>query len=416
MPQIASNAALSPDGVAHRDCGVCGADDIERIIDFKLQPVAASLESLTTDPTMAESPRYPLSLGCCRKCGTVQLCEAFPAEALSHKLNWMKYSEPENHLDDLAKVLADLADLTAESRILGISEIDQSMLERLEGLGYPNHTLLDFSKHPEDANPQHLAGIAQSLSADTWLRGEALRTEGVDLLVMRRMLEHVAYPARLLRTLKRFIRPGGLIVIEVPSAEKMLKNGNHALVWEEHLTYFTAASIHSLAGYVGAHIEWLCAYASSYEDSLVAVLSFPAGAQGASDGDPMAVADSRRQLDAFRVGLFAAKARWREQLRKIRQRGQRVAVFGAGHHAVKFINFLELSDFIDVVVDDHPAKIGLRVPGSRLPIVSSQTLAEMDIRYCISTLAPETETKVRAKLAAFLAGGGVFLPAMVADE
>ena len=51
------------------------------------------------------------------------------------------------------------------------------------------------------------------------------------------------------------------------------------------------------------------------------------------------------------------------------------------------------------------------MPGSGLPIVPSAQLQELGIRYCVSTLSPESEVKVRGKLAHFFDNGGTFSPA-----
>jgi hypothetical protein len=102
---------------------------------------------------------------------------------------------------------------------------------------------------------------------------------------------------------------------------------------------------------------------------------------------------------------------WHTKLHGIRKNGDKVAVFGAGHLATKFINFFELENLIDCVVDDHPEKVGLHMPGSGLPIIPSSKIKEYGIRYCVSTLSPESEVKVRKKIQDYFENGGHFLPA-----
>ena len=111
------------------------------------------------------------------------------------------------------------------------------------------------------------------------------------------------------------------------------------------------------------------------------------------------------------AGAKDAKSEWRDLLQKYRNQGHLLAVFGAGHLAVKWINFLCLSDLIDCVIDDNPNKTGMYMPGSKLPILPSGTLYDREIKVCISTLSPESEVKVRTKLSRYFEEGGIFIPA-----
>jgi hypothetical protein len=100
--------------------------------------------------------------------------------------------------------------------------------------------------------------------------------------------------------------------------------------------------------------------------------------------------------------MQALFGRWRTQ-------GKRVAVFGAGHLAAKFVNLLSLGELVDYIVDDNAHKQQLLMPGSRLPIRGSGVLLDGDIRRCLLSLNPESEQKVRAKMGTFLERGGEFL-------
>jgi hypothetical protein len=155
---------------------------------------------------------------------------------------------------------------------------------------------------------------------------------------------------------------------------------------------------------------WLGKYPYPYEDSLVGVLRFDDSGKRTGRAD-VPEEPATRELESFAAGLETSRRRWRKSLEAHRAAGKRVAVFGAGHLAAKFVNFLGIADLIDCVVDDHQWKIGLLMPGSHLPIVPSAALHERGITVCISTLSPETELKVRSKLAPYFEAGGKLEPA-----
>jgi hypothetical protein len=117
--------------------------------------------------------------------------------------------------------------------------------------------------------------------------------------------------------------------------------------------------------------------------------------------------EEKSRLAAFSRGFSDRRQAMRQLLQEWRRAGK-IAVFGAGHQSVMFINLLGVADLIDFVVDDDPHKLGLRLPGSRLPIVASANLANGEVKLCLSSLSVESEIKVVQKLSRFFEEGGSF--------
>ena len=202
------------------------------------------------------------------------------------------------------------------------------------------------------------------------------------------------------------------MMFELPDSERILKMGNHAFIWEEHLSYFTESSVHGLAQSIGAELVWVGRYPYAFEDSLVVVLRFPEQELASVPFTQAAIRrESEQLLTGFSGSLAISRETWRTRLEALRDRGEKVAVFGAGHLAVNFVNFLGLSDLVDCVIDDHPDKVGMLMPGSHLLIVPSAALKTRQIMTCISTLSPESETKVKAKFVSYFEEGGRFISA-----
>tara|TARA_B100000315_G_scaffold241903_1_gene263255 strand:+ start:87 stop:557 length:471 start_codon:yes stop_codon:yes gene_type:complete len=152
-------------------------------------------------------------------------------------------------------------------------------------------------------------------------------------------------------------------------------------------------------------------YSYPFEDSLIVLLRFSGAERVPFEVSPEVPEYSATILADFAKRLHGSCIKWHKELEVFRAKGERVAVFGAGHLAAKLINFYELADLIDCVIDDHPKKVGMLMPGSHLPIVSSAEMVSRGIQVCISTLSPESEIKVRNKLTSFFSGGGRFIPA-----
>jgi hypothetical protein len=200
--------------------------------------------------------------------------------------------------------------------------------------------------------------------------------------------------------------PGGYLVLEVPDCTKFVDACDYSFVWEEHVTYFSSETLAALIERAGLAVHEIFADPYPYEDALIAIVRNSAP----SDTRPDKTSDIRRLLesgDTFARNHGAVRAQIRSRLRHWRQNGKRVAVFGAGHLAAKFINFYALGDLLECVVDDHENKREMLMPGSRVPIRGGAALNDIDI--CLLSLNPESEQKVVAKHKGFLERGGRFM-------
>jgi C-methyltransferase C-terminal domain len=69
---------------------------------------------------------------------------------------------------------------------------------------------------------------------------------------------------------------------------------------------------------------------------------------------------------------------WRDRLEQLKDKGQRVVVWGAGAKATTFLNIVDpVGSLILHVVDINPRKTGRFVPGSGQEIVEPNSLREL---------------------------------------
>ncbi len=385
-------------------CTVCGSTSLQRSLDFGSQP--PSNRFLHPGSESGEEC-YSLSLGYCDDCGTAQLVDRMPINAIRPRFDWLANSEPESHLDELSEKLIALPGINVDARILGTSYKDQSTLERFSQRGFRQVDSIKLNDLLARSSTFGLETLQHSLSDTTVIDALRNRYGAADVLLVRHMVEHAESAACFLSTLRALLAPGGYMVVEFPDNECILRRSHHAFVWEEHFSYFTEPSFRNLANRVGATVVRFERYRYPFEDALVAVLRFDSIAPVIDLPNRGTVDD----LQAFADSYPVEKDRWHTALSSLKSSGETLAVFGGGHLAVKFINFMGISPFIDCVIDDHPKKVGMRMPGSHLPIEPSSALAARNIRTCISTLSPESEVRVRQKLADYFNAGGNFVPA-----
>lgn len=223
--------------------------------------------------------------------------------------------------------------------------------------------------------------------------GPAHEDAAADAVVCRHVIEHVADPVALLRSIRRLL-PRARAFFETPDVEWILRR---RAIWDffyEHCSYFSAGSLATafrVAGYSAGRVRRV------FEDQYLWIEAEP-------DPDPAAQAAPR---DAGRVPALAAEfgeaegrlvARWRALVGRLAAAGA-VALWGAGAKGVTFANLVDPGRrLIDCVVDIYPVKQGCYVPGTGHRIVAHPELARRGVRSVL-LMNPNYYGEVAAALA-----------------
>jgi hypothetical protein len=213
---------------------------------------------------------------------------------------------------------------------------------------------------------------------------------------------------RFLRATAKLVRPGGYLMFELPDCLKFVRACDYSFVWEEHITYLCSRSVSMLVAHAGLTMDETIVHPYPLEDSLLAIVKNTPRAGEApivQSHVDMLLRDGRR----FGGSYAEVRGRLQSVFQAWRREGKRVAVFGAGHLAARFINLYSLGGLIDSVIDDNAHKQRVLMPGSRLAIHASAALESRGIDVCLLALSPESEEKVLAKNPAFVDRGGRFL-------
>jgi hypothetical protein len=385
---------------AMKSCKVCRQPAIEARLDFGEQALTNRFLRSADEPQYT----HPLAIGVCNACGTVQLDCVAPAEEVRPRFEWLTYNEPESHLDDLAERISQLPGLSQASSICGLSYKDESTLRRLRERGFSRTWLAD---RRTDLGIEHPLGgiesIQQSLSRATATR--LVKKYGrPDVVLLRHVLEHSHDIHEVLSGLRELIAPGGYIVFEMPDAVRALERCDYSTVWEEHVFYFTPATLRQCFALTGFAVAFLESYFYTLENSLVAIVKPDEARRSvlSAGAVQIEVQRMRRFIDCYP----AVRAGHAQAFAQTARTEGRVALLGAGHLSAAFINLLGLGQYVDFVADDNTHKQGLFMPGSRVPILGSNQLVERNVRLCLMTVRPEIEDAVVRKNRSFTARGG----------
>ena len=384
-------------------CQACASSESDVLVDGGMQALCNAYPSSLEEYAY----QFHVLLGQCKTCGLIQLLRTPDENEIIPKYEWITYSEPEEHLDELSDQLLKLPGLTQDSVFFGITYKDDSTLERLRRRGIKT----TWRVSPRDLNitlPN--AGsetVLPKLNDESTIKKLIDKNQRPDVIIGRHVLEHAFDTQKFLNAMSVLVKPQGYVVFEVPDCTKNLKEYDYTMIWEEHILYFTSTSFSKLFQNTFFTLFQRFYYPYTDENVMIAVVK-----NNKSDNDFKKTWVSSNEEDFF--GLMFSKnfdviyKKIHIYFQGLFNQNKKLAIFGAGHISCMFINLFKIKNYISFVVDDDPHKSDLYMPGSLLPIVHSQKLYEAKIDICFMGLSSAAEKKVMNKHSVFLDKKGEF--------
>jgi hypothetical protein len=189
--------------------------------------------------------------------------------------------------------------------------------------------------------------------------------------------------------------------MELPEVEAGFARGNPAILWEEHVSYFTEPLAAYLLALYGFRVLEQRRYA--FGGGSIAFVAAKE-ASPAPPPPPPRPAPAIRLARRFVTGVARYRRTLRTVLKAARTAGYKVAIYGAAPRSAAVVGACEIGTALDLVIDDRSEIQGRLLPGTERPICS---LAEAATAIggpllCLLGVGAENEFKVRARMAAHL--------------
>ncbi len=383
-------------------CLVCNSHRLTPRLDLGAHPVSSFFLKEKNAPETA----YNVTLGDCADCGTIQSMQPLPHHALVPPYDWLFAREPEEHLDATVENIVALPGVATDCVVGALTYKDDTTVDRFRRKGFTRTWRVSLRDDLGVDNPAANIETVQKLTTAERMTAIAAKHGAADILIVRHILEHAEEVQGFLAGLAALVKPGGIILVEVPDCTTSLKLNDYCMVWEEHSLYLTPKTFMGLLARAGFEPIRTDIYPSPFENSLVQLAR--RGMAQAAPLTPAEVAAELTLLPAYAAAFPAKTAGLRAALTKLRAEKGPIALFGAGHLACHFVNFHGLADLIDFVADDTPQKQNLFLPGARLPILPSGEMVARGVKTCLFALSVNNENSVVARNQAFIDQGGAF--------
>jgi len=337
--------------------------------------------------------RFPFEVWACGDCGLPQIVKPIDPDILYRQFNYNFSSwKPEPHQPD---ELDTIAKFTQHRSVFEIGCNDGLFMEKLRERGAK--VLVGVEPNPVSGKIARERGIKvyPDMISPALCRDAVSHAGKFDLVVSRQVLEHIVDFENFFTCVKLVLREDGLLFIDVPDFAPGSSVGDLSVLWEEHVSYFTEATLLALLARHGFEAVSVKKY--DFSGGSLAIAARLAEEKMKAPIAPAGVGE--------RFGKRAREygARLRPALAKAREDGMQVAIYGAGCRACTFTNAHELADLIELSIDDQKERQGMFLPGTRIPIRSPEDLhAKSAPLVCLLAVNHENEAKVSARLRANL--------------
>ena len=366
-----------PDALADRSdgsvrCVACLSNDLTDFFEIKQLPVHVGMLHDSHEAAMS-APTGTVCLSYCHHCGLVhnqQFDQSLTHFAPGYEVGLQHSQVFRAFIEQVARRLIDKFDLRRKS-LFEIGCGDGYFLRRICELGANQGVGIDPTvpaEHHDFCGDGSIQLIRDSF-------GEHQCNRVVDFICCLSVFEDIANPRQFLQQLHQMMdqRIDSAAYFEVFNAFRAFERAETWSIHYEQCNYFNEQSLRGLFERCGFEIldSGRCYQGDQYLFVEVRAVSTTdrVDRQMQRHDLPPVVAD-------FSATYQRTKREWSDRLSRLRQRGDRVVLWGSGGKGISFLNALDTQDLIRFVVDINPVKHGRFIPGSGQQIVPLSFLAE----------------------------------------
>jgi SAM-dependent methyltransferase len=380
--------APAPGAAPH--CRSCGRELTQTVLDLGLQPLANSY--LTAEQLRAgNEPVFPLHVRVCDACLLVQVDDVVPAEEIfSDYAYFSSYSDSwVGHARRYANFATGRLGLGPDTLVVEVASNDGYLLQHFVALGVP---VLGIEPAANVAEAARAAGIPTETRFFGTETANDLVAHGTraDLIVGNNVLAHVPALNDFVEGLSVLLADEGVITIEVPHLLELVLHVEFDTIYHEHFSYYSVLALEPLLARHGLRlfdVEQLPTHGGS--------LRLWIAHDGASHATTPEVARVRAlEVDAgldrvegyagFTERVSAVIDGMRKFVAEQHAAGRVVAAYGAAAKGNTLLNACGITaEDIAFVVDRNPNKQDHFLPGSHLPILGPEAVAERRPDYLV---------------------------------
>ena len=368
-------------------CRACGGTRLQAFLSLGPTPLANSF--LKPEDEFAEERSYPLDVFFCQDCSLVQLLDVIDPETLFRNYIYVSGTSDTmaSHHVQYARTVVDFLELKSRDLVVEVASNDGSLLKCFKRRGMRTVGIEPATNIAAVATANGIETLNRFFDSST--AAEVRLSKGpAKVVIGNNVLAHVDDTQDFLRGCTQLLEEDGLVVIEVPYIRDLIDRLEYDTIYHEHLCYFSVNTLMRLCDAVGLsiiRIDQLPIHGGSLR--MFAGLN-KRHRKHAPDVMALAEHESSAGLtqytlyERFAAGVRGSRRRIVDLLTSLKKEGKTLAAYGAPAKGNTLLNYCGIdSSYLAYTVDKNPLKVGLRTPGTHIPVLPVSTLLERQPDY-----------------------------------
>ncbi len=394
------------------NCRFCNVPVSQTFVDLGLSPVANAM--IPAQKPHVSEIFYPLHVYVCDSCRLVQIPNTVSRTEIfndqytyysSYSASWLQHAK--NYVEMATKRFS----LGEKSLVVELASNDGYLLQYFVEKKIPVLGVEPCANVAEQAEKKGIPSRVVFFGVDTALQ---LVKEGkqADLIIANNVLAHVPDINDFVAGISRLLKPEGVITAEFPHVMNLIAKNQFDTIYHEHYSYYSFITIEKIFAHHGItlfDVEELPTHGGSLR--IYGKLKSPKVAvtervDGLRTRELDAGYDTEKPYTNFQETVNATKRNLLEFLIEAKRKGKSIVGYGAAAKGNTFLNYCGIrGDFLDYVIDDSPYKQNHLLPGTRIPVYSSEKIAETKPDYVL-ILPWNLKEEIAGKLEGIRAWGG----------
>jgi SAM-dependent methyltransferase len=373
----------------NRTCRFCNAPLNHTVVDLGMQPLCEDF--VKQEQINKMEPHYPLHVYVCEKCFLVQLEEFVqPSEIYDDYFYFSSYSDYWlEHVKKYTGLMIDRFNLNEQSFVAELASNDGYLLQyfkekNIPVLGIdPAVNAAKIAINEKGINTEMLFFGVETAKKLKQKYGRA------DLIIGNNVLAHVPDINDFVSGMKIFLKSDGVITMEFPHLQRLMEENQFDTIYHEHFSYlsfFVTNEIFKRNGLTLWDVDELPTHGGSLRIY---------GKHSEDNSKPISVNvhnllkrekeigyDNLEYYNGFKIKVNQTKRKILEFFIQAKNQNKQIVGYGAPGKGNTLLNFCGIrTDFLDYTVDRNPAKHGLFLPGTLIPIFDTNKLKETKPDY-----------------------------------
>ena len=361
------------------ECRSCGNSKLKRVVSLGYQPLANNLLNKKDE----KCELYPLEVNYCDNCHNCQLSVAVnPKKMFSNYLYTSSTSASfrDHFIEASKKYIKEFKLKPKKSYIIDIGSNDGVALKPFKELGFKNIQGVEPAK-----NLAKLANKNKIKTFNGFLDKKSIKKikKNADLILASNVFAHSDNLKEMAECMIQLLGKKGTIIIEVQYLMNTLKDLTFDNIYHEHYNYWSLTSLINFFKQFQVKIfkvEKISTHGGSIRiyikkdknikiESSIKILLKEENKFGIKDF---------KTYQKFGQKIYKIRNNVIKNIANLKKNNKKIIGYGSPAKATTALNFFNVTNSIEFVVEDNKLKQGKFIPGVKIPIKNKSAIREKD--------------------------------------